>query len=358
MNRRFWLRWLDSLCDNPKSTAYPEPHRRIQNRKWVGLFAIITALVMTGPVSQAQQPTKVPRIGFVSVTGNANNPAPSVDAFRQGLRELGYIEGKNILVEYRYVEGVRERAPVFVAELVQLKVDLLVVGTTGLRAAKPATKSIPIVMVANFDPVAMGIVDSLARPGGNVTGLTTLARDLGGKRLELLKEVVPKLSRVGILWDADSPSSRIGFAEYESAARALKIPIQSLEVRGLNPDLEGAFQAATRGRADVLTMVRSAVLNRYPKQIADLAITNRMPLMCENKESVATGGLISYSANDLDQWRRAATYVDKILKGAKPADLPVEQPIKFELIINLKTAKQIGLTIPPNVLARADRVIR
>jgi len=262
------------------------------------------------------------------------------------------------VVEYRYVEGRGDRTPSLVAELVQLKVDVLVVGTTGLRAAKPATKTIPIVMVVNADPVATGIVESLARPGGNITGFTTLARDLGGKRLELLREVAPRIGRVGVLWDAESPSSPIGLKEYESAARALKISLQSLEVRGSNPDFEGAFQAATKGRVNALITIRSAVLNRYPKQVRELAAKSRMPSMCETVGWVEDGCLMSYAATEADQWRRAATYVDKILKGAKPADLPVEQPTKFELVINLKAAKQIGLTISQSVLYRADKVIK
>jgi putative tryptophan/tyrosine transport system substrate-binding protein len=213
-------------------------------------------------------------------------------------------------------------------------------------------------MVAAVDPVATGIVDSLARPGGNITGLATLQRDLGGKRLELLTEVVPRISRVGVLWDADAPGSAIAFKEYEAAARALKVQLQSLELRRPNPDLEGAFQAAAKTRARALITIRNPVLRRYTKRIAELAIKNRLPSISEGSESVEEGGLMSYSANDADNYRRAAYYVDKILKGAKPADLPVEQPTKFEFVINLKTAKQIGLSIPPNVLARADRVIR
>jgi len=227
-----------------------------------------------------------------------------------------------------------------------------------IRAAKQATKTIPIVIVLAADPVATGIVDSLARPGGNITGLTRLTRELSGKRLELLKEAIPRISRLAVLWDADSASAAIAFKEYEAAARALKIPLQSLEVRSSNPDVEGAFQAAAKGRANALVTVRSAVLNRYPKQIADLAVKNRLPSMNEGSEYVEAGGLMSYSSNDADQFRRAAYFVDKILKGTKPADLPVEQTTRFEFVINLKTAKQIGLTIPPNVLVRADKVIK
>ncbi len=328
-------------------------------RKTLTVLFIVVALGAGATIAQAQQPKKVPRIGYVSGSGDPSTPSPSLEAFRQGLRDLGYIEGKNILVEYRYAEGKVDRMPDLVAELVQLKVDVLVAGNLpGIRAAKQATKTIPIVMVTTVDPVATGIVDSLARPGGNITGLTRLTRDLSGKRLELLKEVVPAISRVGVLWDANAPGPVIGFKEYEAAARALKIPLQSLEVRGPNPDIEGAFQAAAKGRASALITIRGALLNRYPKRIVDLAIKNRLPSMCEGSEYVEAGGLISYSANEADQFKRAAYYVDRILKGTKPADLPVEQPMKFEFIINLKTAKQIGLTIPHEVLARADKVIK
>ncbi len=228
------------------------------------------------------------------------------------------------------------------AELVQLNVDVLVVQVLpGIRAAKQATKTIPIVMVASVDPVATGIVDSLARPGGNITGLTTLGRDLSGKRLELFKEAVPRLSRVGVLWVADAPAAAISFKEYEAAARTLKIPLQSLEVRSPSLDFEGAVQAATKGGVSALITVSAGALNRHSKRIGDLAIQNRLPSMCEGSVYVETGCLMFYGANDADQYRRAVVYVDKILKGAKPADLPVEQPTKFELIINLKTAKRI-----------------
>ncbi len=307
----------------------------------------------------AQQPKKVPRIGYVSGSGDANNPGPYVEAFRQGLRDLGYIEGKNILVEYRYAEGKQDRIPSIVAELVQLKVDVVVAAALpAIRAAKQATKTIPIVMVTTQDPVATGLVDSLARPGGNITGLTRLTRDLNGKRLELLKEVVPEISRVGVLMDANMIDRVPAFKDYETTARVLKIQLQSLEVRGPDPDFDAAFQAAAKGRVSALITITDALLNRYPKRIADLAIKKRLPSMYERSEYVEAGGLVSYAASDAESFRRAAFYVDKILKGAKPADLPVEQPTKFEFVINLKTAKQIGLTIPPNVLVRADRVIK
>jgi putative ABC transport system substrate-binding protein len=262
------------------------------------------------------------------------------------------------VVEYRYFEGKVDRIPSLVAELLPLKLDVLVsVNTLAIRAFKQATKTLPIVIVINDDPVTTGIVDSLARPGGNVTGLTRFTRELSGKRLELLKEAVPKISRVGVLDDA-STDIRASFQDFEPAARALKIQLQSLEVRGPNPDLDGAFQAAAKGRVNGLITVRTALLISYRKQIADLAIKNRLPSMSEGGDFVEAGALMSYSSSDAEVFRRAAYYVDKILKGAKPADLPVEQPTKFELVISIKTAKQIGVTIPQSLLYRADRVIK
>ncbi len=325
----------------------------------ISAWLLMTILLTVVAVAEAQQSAKVLRIGHVGVSGDLSSPSPNLESFRQGLRALGYIEGKNIQIESRYAEGKLDRLPSLVAELVQLKVDVFIIGTlVAVRAAKQATTTIPIVMVLSVDPVATGLVDSLARPGGNITGLTNLARDLSGKRLELFKEVVPEISRIGVLRDAGDPSSAIGFKEYEAVARPLKVDFQSLEVRGPDPDLERAFQAAAKGRASALITIRGTLFNRYPKRIADLAIKNRLPSMHEGIQYVEPGGLMSYATNDANQWRRAATFVDKILKGAKPADIPVEQPTKFEFVINLKTAKQIGLTIPPNVLARADRVIR
>ena len=326
------------------------------NRKLLWLLTVI--FLASIHLAEAQQPAKVPRIGYVSGTGDPSNPGPYVEAMRQGLRDLGYIEGKNIVIEYRGAEGKSDRIPSLVAELVQLKVDVLVSGNFAVaRAAKHATETIPIVMVTNQDPVA-GLVDSLARPGGNITGLSTLQRELSGKRLELLKEVVPGISRVGILWNAAGSGSATGFKEYEAAARALKIQLQSLEVRGPNPDLEGAFQAAAKGRTNALITVTGTLLFRYPKRIADLAVKNRLPSMYEGRAWVEDGGLMSYSTNDLEVFRRAAVFVDKILKGTKPSDLPVEQPTKFEYVINLKAAKQLGLIVPPEVLARANRLIK
>jgi putative tryptophan/tyrosine transport system substrate-binding protein len=328
------------------------------NKKIVFIAVAILFLVIVHRV-EAQQPKKIPRIGYVSGSGDASNPGPLVEAFRQGLRDLGYTEGKNVLVEYRYAEGKLDRTASLVAELVQLEVDVVVVAALpGILAAKQATKTIPIVMVTSQDPVAAGLVDSLARPGGNITGLTRLTRELRGKRLELLKEVIPRMSRVGVLVEANTTELATPFKDYETAASALKIPLQSLEVRGPNPDFEKPFQAAAKARLSALIAVNTSLLNRYPERIADLAIKYRLPSMYEASYFVEAGGLMSYSSNEAAKFKRAAYYVDKILKGARPAGLPVEQPMKFELVINLKTAKQIGLTIPPNVLARADKVIR
>jgi putative tryptophan/tyrosine transport system substrate-binding protein len=318
----------------------------------------VLILVFVYP-AEAQQPAKVPRIGFLVGSGDIKNPGLNVELFRQGLRNLGYIEGKNILVEYRFGEGKEDRFPSLIAELVQLKVDVLVIPPLmAIRAAKQATKTIPIVMVTTQDPVATGIIDSLARPGGNITGVTRRTIELSGKRLELLKEVTPTISRLGLLWDAAGMGAGVAFKEYEMAARALRLQFQSLEVRGPSPDFDAAFQWSAKTRPAALVVITGALFTRYPKRISDLAIQHRLPSMYERIDYVEAGGLMSYAANDAESFRRAAWYVDKILKGAKPADLPVEQPTKFEFAINLKTAKQIGLTIPPNVLVRADKVIK
>jgi putative tryptophan/tyrosine transport system substrate-binding protein len=322
-------------------------------------LSLVSAVLLTLCVSaHAQQPAKVPRVGFLANTKLEN---PSIEPFRRGLQALGYIEGKNIRVEYRYFETKRELIAPLVAELVQMNVDVLVVDAPpAIRAARQATKTIPIVMVTNQDPVATGYVASLARPGGNTTGVTNLTRELGGKRLELLKEIVPKLSRVGILHNADAIELGFGtgFKEYEAKAMALKIPLESLPIRAANLDFAGAFRVAAKARVDALVTLSHIVLNPYRKEIARLAIKHRLPSMGEIDRYADAGGLISYAADEGERYRRAAWYVDKILKGTKPADLPIEQPTKFELVINLKTAKQIGLTIPQSVLFRADRVIK
>jgi len=331
-------------------------HRKskIQNLKWGGIVAIGVALAMCGAVVEAQQPTKVPRIGYL--VGGATSAR--TEAFRQGLRELGYVEGKNIIIEYRYAKGKFDRMPVLAAELVRLKVDIIVTGgppTT--RAAKEATVTIPIVMAQDSDPVRNGFVASLARPGGNITGLSTLSPEISGKQLELLKEIIPKLSRVAVLGTRTDPGNAQQRREIELAARAFKVKLQYLDVLDLK-DIEAGFRAASKERADAILVIRGSIFASHRKQIVDLAVKSRLPVMYSRPELVEAGGLMTYGASFTDLYRRAATYVDKILKGAKPADLPVEQPKKFEFIINLKAAKQIGLTIPPNVLVRADRVIK
>jgi len=327
----------------------------------VGLIITLALVLPTAPLAaDAQQPGKVPRIG---VLANALPTTPEVsrnwEAFRQGLGERGWVEGQNIVIEYRWAEGRLERFPALAAELVGLKLDLIVAASTpGARAAKQATSTIPIVMVYVSDPVGDGLVASLARPGGNVTGMTFGAgREIAGKHLELLKEAVPKLSRVAVLLNPDSPESAVFLRETQAAAQALAVKLQLLEVRSPN-ELEGAFAAMTRGRADALLVLPHPLTFAHTRRIVDLAAKSRLPAMYPFREAVEAGGLMAYAANAPDMFRRAATYVDKILKGAKPADLPVEQPTKFELIINLKTAKTLGLTIPQSILIRADQVIQ
>jgi putative ABC transport system substrate-binding protein len=318
-------------------------------KHFVGLFSIFVTLAAGGVAVHAQQ-TKVPRVGYVATTSAGT---PNNQAFFQGLRDLGYINGKNIVVEDRYARGQADRIPGLVAELVQLKVDVLVSPVTdAIRKAKESTRTIPVIMAIADDPVAAGLVDSLAHPGGNITGLTRLTKELNGKRLELLKEILPGVSRVGILLVAGFNV----FGDYEVPARALKLQLHSIEMQSPKDDLATAFRTALERHAGALVATRSLI--GYRKQISDLTIAHRLPVVSEGSDFVAAGVPISYASDDVENYRRAAYYVDKILKGAKPADLPVEQPTKFELVINLKTAKRIGLTIPPNVLARADRVIK
>ena len=328
------------------------------NRKFT--FSTLCTMLFALCLSvEAQQPAKISRIGVLSSSGNSGTPGSQIEAFRQGLRDLGYIEGKNILVEYRYAEGEQDHIPSLVTELVQLKVDVLVVtALTAVRAAKQATKTTPVVMVILSDPVATGLVDSLARPGGNITGFTRLTRELNGKRLELLKEAIPGISSAAVYWDADAPGAAAALKEYDAASRALKMKLQPLALRGPNPDFEEPLRIAAKTPLGALVTINNALVRRYSKRIADLAIRYRLPSMYEGRDYIAVGGLMSYSANETEAYTRAAIYVDKILKGKKPADLPVEQPSKFEFVINLKTAKQIGVTIPPNMVARADKVIR
>jgi len=328
------------------------------NKRKLGSFALCALLPALCTSAEAQQSAKIPRIGYL-VGASLSGTSARIEAFRQGLRELGYVEGKNIVIEYRYAEGKLDRLPALVAELVRLKVDVIVAnGPPSTRAAKEATVTIPIVMAQDSDPVGSGFVASLARPGGNITGLATLAPELSGKRLELLKEIIPKLSRVAVFGTSTLPGNAQRLKEVELAAGALKVQLQYLDVLDLK-DIEIAFRAASKGRADaVLMMAAGGVVSAHRTEIVELAVKSRLPVIYTNSLFVDAGGLMTYSASITDLDRRAATYVDKILKGAKPADLPVEQPKKFEFIVNLKAAKEIGLTIPPNVLARADKVIK
>jgi ABC-type uncharacterized transport system substrate-binding protein len=317
---------------------------------------LLTVFLVT--VVQAQQPNKVPRIVFLSNLSRSAM-ANRTEAFRHGLRELGYVEGKNIIIEWRYAQDKAHRVSELAAELERLKVEVIVTGgNSTTQAAKKATTTIPIVMTQSSDPVASGFVASLARPGGNITGLATLRPELTGKRLELLKEIVPKFTRVAFLGTSTEPGNAQELGEAKVAAGALGVTLQYLDV--LSPkDLEIAFRAAAKGQADAVLMnVWGGISNFRRKEIAEIAVKNRLPVIYETASYVDAGGLMNYGVSNIDLTRRAATYVDKILRGAKPAELPVEQPTKFELIINLNAAKQIGLTIPPNVLARADRVIR
>lgn len=307
--------------------------------------------------SEAQQAVRIPRIGFLAAsTGPGENSRPA--AVKEGLSDLGYVEGKNIIIEWRQAGGKLDRLAGFAEELVRLKVDvILTAGSTATRAAKQATITIPIVMVQDNDPVGSGFITSLARPGGNITGLSTLRPEISGKRLELLKEIVPGLSRVAVLGSSNNPGNAEGLKETELAAAALKLQIHYLDVRALK-DIEAAFHKAGTGRADAILVLGGPLFNVRQKEFVAHVAKSQLPAIYVRQNFVTSGGLMSYGINLEDLQRRAAIYVDKILKGAKPADLPVEQPTKFELVINLKTAKQIGLTIPPNVLARADRVIR
>jgi putative ABC transport system substrate-binding protein len=323
------------------------------------LFSIflIIAGVVVGADAPAQQTTKIPRIGFLFSFSSAVN-ADRIEAFRQGLRELGYMEGKNIVIEFRSAEGKRERLSELAAELARLKVDVIISGGPAVtHPAKEATRTIPIVMAQDSDPVGNKFVATLARPGGNITGLSALAPEISGKRLDLLKEILPKLSRVAVFGTSTFPGNGQSLKETELAAGAVGVQIQYLDVR-IPEDLETAFQQTTKRRPEAAVVLAGAVIFSQRTRVAGLAVKNRLPVIFPQSEYVDDGGLLSYAPNYPDLFRRAATYVDKILKGAKPADLPVEQPKKFEFIINLKAAKQIGLTIPPNVLARADRVIR
>jgi putative ABC transport system substrate-binding protein len=323
------------------------------------IFVWLLAMFMLTAVAraEAQQPAKIPRIGFQTDSPFASI-AGRVEGFRQGLRELGYVEGKDILIEWRTSEGKLERRPAIAAELVRLRVDVIVsAGPTVTRALREVTTTIPIVMAQDTDPVGNGFVASLAKPGGNITGLSNQASEMSGKKLGLMKEIVPRLSRVAIIGNSTIPGDALALRETVLAAGAYQVYLSYLDVQDVK-DIEPMIRTAAKGRADALLVLGNPVFNLQRQQVIDLVVKHRLPATYSQPEYVEAGGLMTYGTNYPELFRRAATYVDKILKGARPADLPVEQPKKFEFIVNLKAAKQIGLTIPPNVLARADRVIR
>jgi putative ABC transport system substrate-binding protein len=322
------------------------------------VFLVVLGIPLLGLSlsAEAQQTGKVYRIGYLSPV-TLSSDSTDIEAFRQGLRDLGYVEGNNVLIEYRFAEGKPDRLPDLVTELLRLKVDVIFArGTSGVQAAKKATTTVPLVTVSG-DPVAAGFVASLARPGGNITGLTNFTSELGGKRLELLKEVIPQISRVAVLWYPDDPLAALRMRETENAAPSLGLKLQPVEVRGPN-DFELAFSAMKKERSGAFVVLRAPLIINRLKLVVELAAKNLVPAMYDDRDFTEAGGLMSYGTSIPDLYRRAAILVDKILKGAKPADLPVEQPTKFELIINLKAAKQIGLTIPQPVLYQADKVIK
>jgi putative ABC transport system substrate-binding protein len=331
--------------------------------KFKSAFRNLKSAILTGTMlfalcnsASAQQQARIPKVGWLGVRPAASDTGR--ESFLRELRKIGYVEGKNIAIEYRSADDKLDRLPAQAEELVRLKVDVILASTTPAAvAAKNATRTIPIVFYGGFDPVVLGLVDSLARPGGNVTGFSSIASVLAGKRLELLMETVPKLSRVAVLWDPHNPGSAQQWKESQLPARELGLQLHSIEVSSADK-FEAAFKEATKARSAAVAVMASPFFYTNQKQIAELAVKNRLPVIYPREEFVAAGGLMSYGSDRTESLRRAAVFVDKILKGTKPADIPVEQPTKFELVINLKTAKQIGLTIPPNVLARADRVIR
>jgi putative ABC transport system substrate-binding protein len=357
MNEKGSLRLPNSCSDNLKSRTCGERSRTVQNRKLVGFIALVIALMACGAVAKAQQAKRVSRIAYLAASPASANTG-RFDAFRQGLREMGYVEGENIIIEDRYAEGKFDRLPALAAELVRLKVEVIITaGPPVTRAVKEATATIPIVMAQDGDPVGNGFIASLARPGGNITGMSQLAPEISGKQLELLRETVPQLARVAVLGTSTRPGNAQALEETELAAGTFGMRLQYMDV-GSPKDIDTAFREARKERAGAVLVLQGPVFTSQRKQIVDLAAKNRLPAIYPQTEYAEAGGFMCYGANTPDLFRRAAYHVDKILKGAKPADLPVEQPKKFELIINLKAAKQIGLTIPPSVLARADRVIK
>ena len=352
MNRESWFRCLHAIPGNLKAAL----RTKIANPNWGWGFALAVTVALCGAVADAQQPKKVARICYLGTSASIS--VLEMKPFRDRLREIGYVEGQNVTIEPRHWEGKVELLPGLVAELIRLNCDVIVTsGTEAAQAAKNGTKTIPVVMGSSQDAVRLGIVDSLARPGGNITGMTGIGAEIFGKRLELLKETVPKLARVAFIWTPTQLSADENLKETETVARFLRVGLQSLEVKEPD-DFDGAFQAATKQRAQALIVGGGGVFATHQKRIVELAAKSRLPAMYGNIRYVDAGALMAYAEDRLEQYRRAAEIVDKILKGTKPADIPVERPQKFDFVINLKTAKQIGVTIPPEVLARASRIIR
>jgi putative ABC transport system substrate-binding protein len=348
MNKTSLKPYLNSCSANPKS--------KIENPKWVGIVTLIIAFAIGGAVARAQQPKKVPLMGYLAA--DTGRGSPNAEALRQGLKELSYVEGQNITIEFRSAEGNADRLPALAAELVRRKVDIiLAAGGTPARAVKKATSMIPIIFVGSTDPVGNGLVASLARPGGNVTGFSAGAPGLYGKRLEILKETLPRLTRVGVLWNPGSGFGDVTLKEISSVGQELGVQVQSLEVRSPN-DIDSAFAAAIKAQAGALVVGQQNPITTNPKRIVELAAKRGLPAIYSDTPWIPLGGLMSYGPSYTDLYRRAAIYVDKILNGRHPSDLPVEQPMKYELMINLKTAKALGLTIPPVVLMRAERVVK
>ena len=348
---------LRSCSVGPRSQICPEQRRRIESPKWLGLLIIVFLLGVSGSVAQAQKAVKIPRIGFISPS--YSTAAPNLEAFRHGLRDLGYVDGENIIIETRWAEGSAERISHFIAELIQSKIEVMLVGgAAGALAARNAKITTPVVFAAVTDPIGYGIIDSLARPGGNITG-TALAVGGGfsGKWVELLKEVVPKVTTMAVLRNPNHPLADVFLRETQSAGQALGVKLDSFEARD-GSELGAALSRMEKERIEAVVLTPDPFFTSQRTRLVEFVARRNLPSMFFSRDFADAGGLMSYGPSFPDSYRRAAVYVDRILKGARPADLPVEQPTKFELVINLKTAKQIGLTIPPNLLARADRVIR
>jgi putative ABC transport system substrate-binding protein len=357
MNKRSRAQWLEFFSENLKSKTCAEPRRSIENPKWWGIFTIAFAFAFGAVEARAQQPAKIPRIGYLS-GASLSDLVGRIEGFRQGLRELGYVEGKNIVIEWREAKGNFDRVRELADELVRLKMDVIVSpGPAVTRRLKEATSTIPIVMAQDTDPIGTGFIESLAKPGGNITGLAALAPEMSGKQLEILKEIIPKLSRVAVVGNSSVPGDAQALRETVLAAGSYEIYLRYLDLRDAN-EIDAVFRAAAKGRADAVLMLGNPTLNAHRQQIVDQAVKQRLPTAYTRPEYIEAGGMIYYGTNYNDLFRRAAGYVDRILKGVKPSDLPVEQPTKFELIVNLKAAKQIRLIIPNKVLAKADRVIR